>query len=160
MTNINKHVVRYFNFLESDHDATFHKLHTEYSKLKAELKFHHDPHDNPKHPTNHPDNKVSRAAWSHHNLVHYDRDREEAPSDAAVKSSEQKLISMHPDVKSHYDKSDGLRKTYHAAHKAMWAHIDKHGTPDSLKDTSPNRGNRDVMDKHYSSLEKAAEGGR
>ena len=157
MTDINKHVARYFNFLESDTDATFHRLHAEYSKAKAELNFHHDI-DNPQHPTNHSDNKVSRAAWSHQDLVDYDRDRQKTPSDEAIKSSEQKLISTHPDVKRYYDKSDSLRKKYNASHKAMWAHIDKHGTPDSFKDTSPNHGNRDVMDKHYSSLEKAAEG--
>ena len=162
MSDINKHVARYFNIVESSthHDIKFNTLHSDYSKAKAAVAFHHDADDNPYHPVNHADSNVSSAAQDHRRLENWDSDDGDGPSQETVRQSKQKLIGMHDDVKKHYDKADSLSGEKRRAHKAMWAHIEKHGTPKSFGDTSPNFGNREVMDKHYSSLVRDAEGRR
>lgn len=161
MTDINKHVARYFNFLESEHDATFHRLHAEYSKAMVAGSFHDSMEHNPHHPAHHVDHNA-RSAARDYEILKGTKELSDAgvgryTSQAEVDAAKKSAVESHPDVKKHYEKSDANRKHFMDCHKAMWDHIDKHGTPASFE-SHPDEPNDDVAIKHFNSLKRSAEG--
>ena len=164
MTDINKHVARYFNFLESDADATFHRLHTEYSKAVAERDFHHDKRSNPNHFAHHPDVKVrqahhrAEATWSLADTMSYSIHNR--PSDKVQKETYDQAYNLRdkrdsmPAVKAFHDKADKLEKRVNSTREAVRNHYVKYGGPTFPR--HPSKPNPDVVHQHTQHLKDKA----